>query len=70
VADRPLELAEELWDLLTADLEPSLGESVDLHARFVAINAVEARWKAMGAAVAGRHKQAALERYVRPPVTG
>lgn len=65
-----VELAEELWDLLTQEQEPSLGSSVDMPARYDAINAVEARWKAIGGAISGRHKAAAQDRYLRPPVTG
>lgn len=70
VPDRAHELAEELWDLLTQEQEPSLGPQIDLYARYCAVNAVQARWLAMGAAIAGRHKQAATERFVSPPPAG
>jgi hypothetical protein len=70
MSDHLAELAEELWDLLAAEVEAAQRLPLSLSAKLAAARATLAVWEAIGAAHAGRHKEAAREQYLHPPVTG
>lgn len=69
MSDRRHELAEELWDLLAADVDAAQGHPSELAAWMAHARAVESVWDAIGAALASKYKTSARDRHMSPPTS-